>query len=65
VVDRKLNSIGLPDGEGNPEDREALKKALEDEGISFHGNASTDKLVTLYMSHFYPETEEEEEEEEG
>lgn len=55
-ADRKLNAIGLPDGEGCPEDRDALKEALEAEGIEFHGNAKLEKLVDLYLAHFYPET---------
>jgi hypothetical protein len=54
LADRKLNVIGLPDGEGCPEDREALKAALEAEGIDFHGNAKTEKLADLYLAHFYP-----------
>lgn len=55
-AERKLNAIGLPDGEGCPEDRESLKAALDAEGIEFHGNAKTDKLADLYLAHFYPET---------
>jgi hypothetical protein len=57
VVDRKLNSIGLPDGEGCPEDRESLKAALDAEGIEYHANAKTEKLAELYLAHFYPEAE--------
>ena len=53
--ERTLNSIGLPEGDGCPATRDELKKALEAEGIEYHGNASTDKLVALYMAHFYPE----------
>lgn len=53
--ERKLNAIGLPDGDGNPEDRDGLKGALKAEGIDFHGNAKTDTLVDLYLAHFYPE----------
>lgn len=56
VADRPLNAIGLPDGEGCPEDRDALKAALEAEGIEFHANAKTEKLVELYLAHFYPES---------
>jgi hypothetical protein len=55
LTDRKLNAIGLPDGEGCPEDREALKAALEAEGIDFHEKAKTEKLADLYLAHFYPE----------
>lgn len=58
LADRKLNAIGLPDGDGCPEDREGLKAALEAEGIEFHGNAKLEKLVDLYLAHFYPETAE-------
>lgn len=55
--ERKLNSIGLPDGEGCPTDREGVKAALEAEGIEFHGNAKLEKLVDLYLAHFYPQEE--------
>lgn len=57
-AERKLNAIGLPDGEGCPEDRESLKAALDAEGIEYHGNAKTEKLADLYLAHFYPETPE-------
>lgn len=56
ATDRKLNAIGLPDGEGCPEDRDALKEALEAEEIGFHPNTKLEKLVDLYLAHFYPET---------
>lgn len=56
--ERKLNAIGLPDGEDCPENREALKAALDAEGIEYHGNAKTEKLADLYLAHFYPEREE-------
>ena len=59
VTDRKLNSIGLPDGEGCPNDREELKEALEAHGIEFHGNSKLEKLVDLYLAHFYGEAEDE------
>jgi len=61
LADRKLNAIGLPDGDGCPEDRETLKAALDAEGIEYHGNAKTEKLVDLYLAHFYPETAEDQE----
>ena len=57
LADRPLNALGLPAGEGCPEDRDALKEALTAEGIPFHGNAKTDALVDLYLAHFYPEPE--------
>lgn len=58
AAERKLNAIGLPDGEGCPTDRESLKAALDAEGIEYHGNAKTDKLADLYLAHFYPEPNE-------
>lgn len=51
---RPLNAIGLPDGDGCPEDRDALKAALDSEGIAYHANFRTEKLVDLYLAHFYP-----------
>ena len=39
---KDLNSIGLPIG--SPDSRDALKEALKEAGIEFHGNAKTEKL---------------------
>lgn len=61
AASRKLNVIGLPDGEGCPEDRDGIKEALEAEGVEFHGNAKTEKLVELYLAHFYPDSRDESE----
>lgn len=54
-TERKLNAFGVPDDEGAPTDRESLKKCLDDAGVEYHGNAKTDALIALYVSHFYPE----------
>lgn len=53
--ERKLNAFGVPDEDGAPTDRESLKSVLDDAGVEYHANASTEKLVGLYMAHFYPE----------
>ncbi len=42
----ELNALGLP--KGCPEDKEALKEALKDEGVDFHPRMGVEKLVTLF-----------------
>ena len=42
----ELNALGLP--KGCPEDRNALKQALTDEGVEFHPNMRTEKLIDLF-----------------
>ena len=43
---KPLNLLGLP--EGSPDNREDLKRALEEMGVEFHPNAKTDKLADLF-----------------
>ena len=54
-TERAMNTFGVPDEDGAPTDRDSLKESLTAEGVEFHGNAPTDKLIALYMAHFYPE----------
>lgn len=42
----ELNALGLP--KGCPEDRNALKEALTNEGVEFHPNMKTEKLIDLF-----------------
>lgn len=49
VVEVEKNELGLPVSCGI-ETREALKKALDEAGIDFHGNAKTEALVDLYTA---------------
>lgn len=42
----ELNALGLP--KGCPEDRNAMKQALTDEGVEFHPNMKTEKLIDLF-----------------
>lgn len=44
----EMNALGLP--HGSPEDRNALKAALKDEGVEFHPNTKTETLVDLFRS---------------
>ncbi len=42
----EINALGLP--KGCPDDRNALKQALKDEGVEFHPNTKTETLVDLF-----------------
>lgn len=48
-----LNVLGLP--MGCPDNKDALREALDAAGVDYHGNAKIEKLVDLYKDHFYPE----------
>jgi hypothetical protein len=44
----EMNVLGLP--KGCPDDRNALKAALKDEGVEFHPNTKTETLVDLFRA---------------